>query len=290
MRSLRLLLFEECNRACPGCVNKDWDLNALEVETSFDGYDEIILTGGEPMLRPDLVIDVVEEIRKKTDTKIYMYTAKVDKLISILSVLKILDGITVTLHNKGDLKAFKKFNELLDYCRKNKFGDYIDKSFRLNVFKGIDITDIDTSAWKVKSEIKWIRDCPLPVHEVFKRYQKNGLARDGTIQLARDHTRYLEIKFEKNYPDGQFALQRIKPSEYRIHWSPYRTTRNSFRGITVRWEGGKIRKKGCGVHNTGVGKWNYYKDIDMFLAAAGRFKCPQELVEVFIERHKNWKE
>ena len=30
---LRLLLWEECNRTCQGCCNKDWDLSSL------DAYD-----------------------------------------------------------------------------------------------------------------------------------------------------------------------------------------------------------------------------------------------------------
>lgn len=46
MKKLRLLLHEECNRNCKGCCNKDWDLNALEIEDDFTDYDEILITGG----------------------------------------------------------------------------------------------------------------------------------------------------------------------------------------------------------------------------------------------------
>jgi organic radical activating enzyme len=287
-KSLRLLLFEECNRDCPGCCNKDWDLNSLESETSYEDYDEIILTGGEPMLRPGFVIDVVEELRRKTDAKIYMYTAKVDRLISILAVLKILDGITVTLHTKKDINSFKRFNECLDYHREKGFDDYINKSFRLNVFKGIDISDIDTSAWKVKSGIKWIKNCPLPANEVFKKYRRSRRTEKGTVQLAENHGKYLDERFSKDYPNGQFAIQRIKPADYRMHWSPYRSTRNSFRGISVRCLGRRI--KPCNEHNSSVGKWTYYKKRDVMLESAKRLDIPQKLVDTFVEQHINWKE
>ena len=32
---LRLLLFEECDRDCPGCCNRDWDLRSLPVCRDF---------------------------------------------------------------------------------------------------------------------------------------------------------------------------------------------------------------------------------------------------------------
>ena len=49
---LRLLLFEECNRSCPGCCNRDWDLQPLPVCYDLPPYRIILLTGGEPMLYP----------------------------------------------------------------------------------------------------------------------------------------------------------------------------------------------------------------------------------------------
>ena len=117
----------------------------------------------------------------------------------------------------------------------------------------------------------------------------------GIVQLSKEHAAYLDKKFHKSYPNGQFALQRMKPiygyftiTDYRIHWSPHRSTRNSFVGITVCCLGGEIVP--CDEHKTSLGKWTYYKDIDTMLAAAGRFGCPQELIDTFMEKHKNWKE
>lgn len=156
-------MFKECNRTCKGCCNKDWDLDALPKCTNYQGYDEIILTGGEPMLNPDLIIETIQDI-SIVDVKvpIYLYTAKCDNIADMEKVLRSINGITLTLHTRKDLIAFKIFNDwILSYPFK--------RSFRLNVFNGISLDGIDVSKWKVKSGIKWIKDCPLPTDEVFMR-------------------------------------------------------------------------------------------------------------------------
>jgi hypothetical protein len=40
---------------------------------------------------------------------------------------------------------------------------------RLNVFKGVDLTGVDVTHWKVRTDIEWVKDCPLPEGEVFMR-------------------------------------------------------------------------------------------------------------------------
>jgi len=163
MKKLRLLLFKDCKRNCSGCCNKDWDLKSLKKVKSFKGYDEIILTGGEPMLKPAFVIGTALKIRSKTNAKIYMYTANVDDVVDVLAVLFHIDGVTVTLHEQNDVLSFWYLNKIL-----LKYN--IIKSFRLNVFKGISLHDVDLSLWNVKTDIEWIKNCPLPKGEVFKKY------------------------------------------------------------------------------------------------------------------------
>ena len=68
MKKLRLLITEKCNRKCEGCCNLDWDLQNLPVCTSFKGYDEILLTGGEPQLEPVLILSTVEKIKQQNKT------------------------------------------------------------------------------------------------------------------------------------------------------------------------------------------------------------------------------
>jgi hypothetical protein len=44
------------------------------------------------------------------------------------------------------------------------------RGMRLNVFEGVTIPeDTDLSLWKVKEQMVWIKDCPLPQDEVFMR-------------------------------------------------------------------------------------------------------------------------
>jgi pyruvate-formate lyase-activating enzyme len=164
---LRLLLFEDCNRKCPGCCNKQWNLSSLPVENDFSKYDKIILTGGEPMLKPEVILQTVEEIRKVNNCPIIVYTAKVDKVIDVLKILDHVDGLTLTLHEIEDLVDFYILNGYIYY--KNK---YSKKSLRLNVFKGIEVDETVFTSWKIKKDIEWIEDCPLPENEVFKKLEK----------------------------------------------------------------------------------------------------------------------
>lgn len=165
MKILRLLLFEDCNRNCEGCCNKEWDLGALEVETDFTGYDMVLLTGGEPMLRPNLVSHVIGSIRfQNPSAKIILYTAKTDDLANIVSISDIVDGLTVTLHEQSDVEPFVNFMKFLSGSHK--------KSLRLNIFEGIDTKGYNFLNWEIRDNKKWIKDSCLPENEVLKRYSK----------------------------------------------------------------------------------------------------------------------
>jgi pyruvate-formate lyase-activating enzyme len=162
MNKLRLVMFEECNRSCEGCCNNDWDLSGLDIVGGYAGYDLVMLTGGEPMLKPKLIVGTVEKIRATSNALVYLYTAKSKRAMDLIAMLHILDGVTLTLHEPYDVAPFIELNDLIV-----KMG--IEKSFRLNVFKGVDITGVNTELWDVKSEIEWIKDCPLPDGETIER-------------------------------------------------------------------------------------------------------------------------
>ena len=165
---LRLLLLEECNRRCKGCCNKDWDLSALPTVTDFRNYELVMLTGGEPMLYPGLIASAVSNIRAQTTAPVVLYTAKVDDAEAALNVLNSIDGMTVTLHARKDIAAFLAFDAaMVDAGIENK-------KLRLNVFAGVSkyfkpTADV-LSRWKLKGNIVWIKDCPLPTEEVLARY------------------------------------------------------------------------------------------------------------------------
>lgn len=128
-----------------------------------------MLTGGEPMLRPQLIVKAATEIRKQTQAPIYLYTAKVDNLLNVLHVLKHIDGLTLTLHDQRDVWKFIPLNHVL---LNTSLPSTKGKSYRLNIFKGVDTPeDIDLNNWEVKDDIERIKDCPLPEDEVFRRYR-----------------------------------------------------------------------------------------------------------------------
>jgi hypothetical protein len=145
-------------------------LAALPAETNFRDYDMVCLTGGEPMLYPDLIYAAADKIREQDkDVPIILYTACTRyKNLLLMLLWKKLDGLTVTLHGQGDVVQFLKFHERL-----METGIYQDKSLRLNIFKGVElpapIEGIDV--WRIKDEIEWIENCPLPDGEVFRRYE-----------------------------------------------------------------------------------------------------------------------
>ena len=169
MKKLRLLITEKCNRNCEGCCNKNFDIKNLSVETDYTQYKEIYLTGGEPMLDPWGTFVTIITLRTfySFPGKIFLYTAKIDDVQETLGILDMLDGLTVTLHVQKDVYPLYELTTNLRYVRKIK-----EKSLRLNVFDGIELETFDhDKLWKIKEGITWIKDCPLPEGEVFKRYK-----------------------------------------------------------------------------------------------------------------------
>lgn len=160
MKNLRLLLTERCNRNCEGCCNKDWDLKSLPVCTDYSPYEVIMLTGGEVMLNTAQVKSVISDIRATSMADIYIYTAKVDNPLEAKKIYQMVEGFTLTLHEQSDVEPFLYFAGIV--------ADIWYRSNRLNIFEGIDIKFIPPG-WQVKSNIQWIKNCPLPSNEVFMR-------------------------------------------------------------------------------------------------------------------------
>lgn len=169
-KKLRLFLWPDCTRNCPGCCNNDWDIDGLPVITDFADYDEIMLTGGEPMLYPARLRRAIADIRKQHIGNIWIYTAHPSfSLLTFLLAPGMADGATVTLHHQSDVYMLAEFMWMMA-----RFGRGVvesARSMRLNVFAGIDVTGLDTSGWLVKDGMEWIKDCPLPDGEVFGRWR-----------------------------------------------------------------------------------------------------------------------
>lgn len=170
-KKLRLLLTLKCPNKCPLCCNNGRDFEKLPVVDRWD-YDEIMLTGGEPLMFPrstEAIIRTIQNIQILQgieNSKMYVYTAIADRKV-FLPVLDKVDGIVLTPHKKSDIKQFLDLNKvLLANPEMTK-----DKSLRLNLFedmKKLIPQKTNLSLWQVK-DIEWIKDCPVPQGEDFRR-------------------------------------------------------------------------------------------------------------------------
>ena len=167
-KKLRLLVTKQCQHKCPMCCNNQFDLMKVPVVDRID-YDEIMITGGEPLLYPLSVRELIQGLRvlrHGTQTKFYVYTS-IAHPATFPMVLDEADGIVLTPHNKGTIDLFCLLNaKLLRATEKTK-----GKSLRLCLFPDIKAMlpqGIDLSLWQVK-DIEWKKDCPLPDGEDFRR-------------------------------------------------------------------------------------------------------------------------
>ena len=160
LKELRLFMWANCHKACLQCCNQYWDLGALPDCDDYSPYDVISITGGEPLLYSRTVQNVIRQIRKTSKAEIYVYTAKVDFLIDVLPVVHAADGLTVTLHDPEDAAPFLRLADTISG---------IDRSLRVNIFKGVDVPDIVTG-WKIKRDKVYVANAPLPVSETLMRW------------------------------------------------------------------------------------------------------------------------
>lgn len=170
-KKLRLLVTTRCPNKCPMCCNNQFDFSKLPVVDRWN-YDEIMITGGEPLLFTDTLVEVLISIKELSSLtgnhpKLFIYTA--DCTNKIIKVLPHVDGIVLTPHKQSDIVHFIELNKFI-LVHKTQF--YIrDTSLRLNLFpdmKALLPKDIDLSLWEVK-DMEWVENCPVPEGEDFRR-------------------------------------------------------------------------------------------------------------------------
>lgn len=179
-KKLRLLVTTKCHNKCPMCCNNQFDFDTLPVVDRWD-YDEIMITGGEPLSSAKKVrylinlitsIKLIQQAQGFPIAKFYVYTATHHGHL-IKKILKHIDGIVYTPHNIAELNVLNIISYELEGCPYLK-----DMSMRINVFPEIDkIIEEGFSKvqqrriarmWNVK-HIEWIKDCPIPEGEDFRR-------------------------------------------------------------------------------------------------------------------------
>ena len=169
MKKLRLLVTKYCPKSCEGCCNKDWNLDNLPIIDDFSKYDEILITGGEPLakVQRDITLRIVEFIHIfNPSAQIIVYTASPSGILWLNSMYAV-DGYTLTIHNESDIDALYDLNNVI-LSNEKYYREFY--SLRLNVFKGIELPkELDLRCWTVKKDIEWIPNCPLPEDEIFMR-------------------------------------------------------------------------------------------------------------------------
>lgn len=169
---LRLLVTTQCPNKCPMCCNNSWDFSKLPVVEHFN-YKEVMITGGEPLLFPEEVTLLSDAIKNGNrlacnhKVSVFIYTALADNIITILPHV---DGVVYTPHSDKDIESFLGLNRIIGL-----FPESVkNKSLRLNLFanmKKLIPQYTDLSHWQVKDMI-WVKDCPVPSDEEFKRVGK----------------------------------------------------------------------------------------------------------------------
>ncbi len=174
-KKLRLLVTKECHNNCPKCYNKLYDLDSIPIIDRFD-YDEVCITGGEPMLHSPKVVEIAKMFKTAAtvlgkEVKVYLYTARITNgQLNLIMMCGIIDGICVTPHSEEDIIYFKVLNTLMLESLNLVPSYYENLSLRLNLFADVkeQLHGEDLSLWKIK-DMEWLDDCPVPEGEDFRR-------------------------------------------------------------------------------------------------------------------------
>lgn len=169
----RVIVTMKCNRKCKGCCNEHLgEINRVAFDDLFK-YDAICITGGEPMLMSERVVEMVHRLRLQGYTgKIWLYTAysrKLNHYWACKMLIDAVDGITYTIHN-GDMGKVK--SDLIDLRHLDTYlkeSDRSDKSDRLYIDSRVfnqDYVDSLRYGWAVIKSLEWRMDeCPVPEGE-----------------------------------------------------------------------------------------------------------------------------
>lgn len=176
-KKLRLLVTAKCPNKCELCCNKQFDLNSLPIVSRWD-YEEIMITGGEPLLFDDYLLGIILSINDISEMmgnnpKIFVYTS-ICNYEKVLNILPHINGIVLTPHKESDILNFMELNNFLGARRDYFYVKDKVSSLRLKLFPDIKALlpkDIDLSLWQVR-DVEWIENCPVPEGEDFRRIAK----------------------------------------------------------------------------------------------------------------------
>lgn len=172
-KTARVIVTLKCNRKCPGCCNTNLpEYREVHTDEELMDYEEIVITGGEPMLIPGKVLEFINRMWDKGYRgKMYLYTSYWNGKGISKEILKELDGFTFTLHAEctdADIIALKNLSNS---------GVLQDKGFssRLVIDKRVydryDLSNINFSRWSVIRKLEWKEKCDPADNEELVIYE-----------------------------------------------------------------------------------------------------------------------
>ncbi len=157
-KTARVIVTLACNRKCPGCCNETIGKVASIGDISvLSDYEEVVITGGEPMLNPDSLLRFIKALKKQNKRqRVYLYTACLS-MDDYGKILNQLDGITVTLHAEvtdDDIRNLK-------YMSYNLYGEDLDMRLFIDrrVYEKYDLSNICLKTWDVVRKLEWKEKC-----------------------------------------------------------------------------------------------------------------------------------
>jgi len=166
-RTARLIVTEACPRSCSYCCNKQpagitTAKRCRLGEFSAKGFDEIVITGGEPMLFPERVKKIIDHCNLPT----YLYTAFYNESCWDMMRQGYFAGLSYTLHEKFSETDHSRFQwlqaDLVMFLKmySNNF------SARLKIHPSIpnDVI-VNKALWKRVDRRPFVDNCPLPENE-----------------------------------------------------------------------------------------------------------------------------
>jgi organic radical activating enzyme len=197
LKKARVIVTLKCNRNCGNCCNKEEVFKQHKVLTNINdllSYDEIIITGGEPILLYVMLANFLHYLRGKYKKPIFLYSALYNDEREYINILRVVNGLHFTLHNEAKDKEIVELKKLSSLLLRYK-DIYKHLSLRLAIdnrlYDKYDFSNIDFSGWSVVKKMKWLVNAPLPKDEElfifdlenwYKEYTKERLTINDTTR------------------------------------------------------------------------------------------------------------
>lgn len=162
----RLIITKKCHLSCDGCANtyKSIMKHAIKIDALYDlpnDLDEIMITGGEPMLYPNETLKIVQILRGKYPSAgLFLYTTLFSK--DLIWMLNYFDGMNFTVHWPTGIKEVEDLSRfqslILDHIEHGS-ESYRTRSFRLYIDNRVnEVLYILPNLWDRIRISKWMTE------------------------------------------------------------------------------------------------------------------------------------